>query len=116
MTPDKAGHGSEPNAPEGYTPTGRYVEVTCGDRCSILDGITVTMKEFRHFSGRKSYGLCIPLFGKIMACLISDDYICEQNSKQDVFIDEAVAKMLRATLHREAEKKETIDGFIPFKA
>ena len=116
MTPDKACYDSELNAPEGYTPTGRYIEVYCGDRCRILDGITITMKEFRHFSGRKSYGLCIPLFGKIMACLISDDYICEQNSKQDVVIDEAVAKMLRATLHREAEKKETIDGFIPFKA
>ena len=104
---------TEANAPEGCKPTGLYITVKCGTECSVMNNITVTLKEFKHFSGYKTYGFIIPFLKKYLYCLIRDENIVDANDDNARMVDEAAIKMLRSIIRMEAEKGAEVDGFIP---
>ena len=86
---------TEASAPEGCKPTGLYITVKCGPECSVMNNITVTLKEFKHFSGYKTYGFIIPFLKKYLYCLIRDENLVDANDDNARMVDEAAIKMLR---------------------
>ena len=104
---------TEASAPEGCEPTGLYLTVKCGPECSVLHNITVVLKEFKHFSGYKTYGCIIPFLNKYLYCLIRDANLVDDDDDNARIVDEAALKMLRSIIRMEAEKGAEVDGFIP---